>query len=45
VEIPVIIATVLHDQKEQEVADEIGISQPAIHQIKNRALEKLRNHY
>lgn len=41
----VVTETVLKDRKEQDVAKEMGISQPAIHHIKNRALEKLRKHY
>jgi RNA polymerase sigma factor (sigma-70 family) len=38
----VIILTVLEGAKEQEVAEEMGISQPAVHQLKTRALNRLR---
>ena len=40
----VVLSTVLHDQKEKEVAEELGISQPAVHHIKRRALQKIRKH-
>ncbi len=41
----VITATILEERTEQEVADELGMSQPAVHQMKERALKRLRKHY
>ncbi|MEW6625089.1 MAG: sigma-70 family RNA polymerase sigma factor [Bacillota bacterium] len=38
----VITVTVLEERTEQEVAIELGMSQPAVHQMKERALKKLR---
>lgn len=38
----VITATVLEERTEQEVAIELGMSQPTVHQMKERALKKLR---
>ncbi|GFN22956.1 hypothetical protein TAMC210_12730 [Thermanaeromonas sp. C210] len=40
----VIIATVLNGATEYEVAKKLGISQPAVHRIKVRALNRLRKH-
>ncbi|WP_051618280.1 sigma-70 family RNA polymerase sigma factor [Desulfofundulus thermocisternus] len=41
----VIKATILEGHTEQEVAAELGMSQPAVHQMKERALKKLRKHF
>ncbi len=41
----VITATVLEERTEQEVAEELGMSQPAVHQMKERALNRLRKHF
>jgi len=41
----VISATILKGTKEQEVADEMGISKQAVNRIKGRALTRLRNHF
>jgi len=41
----VIKATILEDRTEEEVAAKLGISQPAVHQMKMRALKKLRKHF
>ncbi|MEW6274887.1 MAG: sigma-70 family RNA polymerase sigma factor [Bacillota bacterium] len=41
----VITATVLEGYKEQEVAEKLGMSQPAVHQMKERALKRLRKHF
>lgn len=41
----VIKATILEGRTEQEVAAELGMSQPAVHQIKERALKRLRKHF
>lgn len=38
----VIIATVLKGATEREVALELGMSQPAVHQMKERALNRLK---
>jgi RNA polymerase sigma-B factor len=38
----VITAIVLEERTEQEVAIELGMSQPAVHQMKERALNRLR---
>jgi RNA polymerase sigma factor (sigma-70 family) len=38
----VIRETVLDEKTEQQVADELRISQPAVHRIKDRALKRLR---
>jgi RNA polymerase sigma-B factor len=38
----VIKATVREGRTEQEVAKELGVSQPAVHQMKERALNRLR---
>ncbi|WP_422449159.1 sigma-70 family RNA polymerase sigma factor [Thermoanaerobacterium sp. DL9XJH110] len=40
----VIKATVFEDLTEKEVAENLGISQPAVSVIKNRALKKLKKH-
>ncbi|CCQ92480.1 DNA-directed RNA polymerase specialized sigma subunit, sigma24 homolog [[Clostridium] ultunense Esp] len=41
----VIIATILEGYSEQEVAKQLGISQPVVHRMKRRALKRLRKHY
>lgn len=41
----VIIATVINNATEQEAAKRLGISQSAVHQIKKRALGRLRRLY
>ncbi|TDA65766.1 MAG: sigma-70 family RNA polymerase sigma factor [Clostridia bacterium] len=41
----VITATVLEERTEQEVAEELGMSQPAVHQMKERALNRLREYF
>lgn len=41
----VITATVLEERTEQEVAEELGMSQPAVHQMKERALNRLRKQF
>ncbi|MCS5697286.1 sigma-70 family RNA polymerase sigma factor [Desulfofundulus thermocisternus] len=41
----VITAIVLEERTEQEVAIELGMSQPAVHQMKARALKRLRKHF
>lgn len=40
----VITATVLEGKTEYEAAKRLGMSQPAVHQMKERALNRLRNH-
>ncbi|MBC7106388.1 MAG: sigma-70 family RNA polymerase sigma factor, partial [Firmicutes bacterium] len=40
----VIKATVLEERPEQEVAARLGMSQPAVHRAKYRALKRLRKH-
>ncbi len=41
----VIIATILNGATEQEVAKELGISQPAVHRMKVRALNRLKKYF
>jgi len=41
----IIAATILQERTEQEVAEELGMSQPAVHQMKERALNRLRKHF
>jgi RNA polymerase sigma factor (sigma-70 family) len=41
----VIKTTVLEGRTEQEVARKLGMSQPAVHQMKARALKRLRKHF
>ncbi|MGS0763623.1 sigma-70 family RNA polymerase sigma factor [Syntrophomonas curvata] len=41
----VITATVLEGRPENEAATRLGISQPAVHQMKARALNKLKKHF
>jgi len=41
----VITATVLEERTEQDVALELGMSQPAVHQMKERVLKRLRKHF
>lgn len=41
----IITATILEDRTEREAAKEIGMSQPALHHMKERALKRLREHY
>lgn len=38
----VITATVLEEYTEHEVAEQLGISQPVVHRLKERALNRLR---
>lgn len=38
----VIVATVLEERTEQEVANEMGVSKQAVNRMKERALNKLR---
>ena len=40
----VIKATILEDATEEQVAKELGVSQPAINMMKKRALDKLKKH-
>ncbi|ADL08481.1 sigma-70 family RNA polymerase sigma factor [Thermosediminibacter oceani] len=40
----VIMATVFEGATEKEVAERLGISQPAVNKIKNRALSKLKKY-
>ncbi|MCL6476786.1 MAG: sigma-70 family RNA polymerase sigma factor [Peptococcaceae bacterium] len=40
----VITATVLEERTEQEVAEKLGMSQPAVHKMKGRALKRLRKY-
>lgn len=41
----IITATVLEGQPENEAAIRFGVSQPAVHQMKERALNKLKKHF
>jgi RNA polymerase sigma-B factor len=41
----IITATVLEGRPENEAAIRFGMSQPAVHQMKERALKKLRRHF
>lgn len=41
----VITATVLEGRTEREVAEQLGISQPVVHRLKERALNRLRKHF
>jgi len=41
----VVIATILDGFTEREVAKELGVSQPVVHRMKKRALNKLRKHF
>lgn len=41
----VIKATILDGFTEREVAKELGVSQPVVHRVKERALNKLRKHF
>lgn len=41
----VIIETILEGYSEQEVAKQLGISQPVVHRMKKRGLKRLRKHY
>ncbi|TEB15575.1 RNA polymerase sigma factor SigB [Pelotomaculum sp. FP] len=41
----VITATVLEGRPENEAAIRFGMSQPAVHQMKERALNKLKKHF
>lgn len=41
----VITATVLEECTEQDVAEELRMSQPAVHKMKKRALKRLRKHF
>lgn len=41
----VIKATILEGHTEQKVAEQLGISQPAVHRIKERALSRLWKHF
>ncbi len=41
----VIAATVLEGRTENEAAQRLGMSQPAVHQMKERALNRLKKHF
>lgn len=41
----VITATVLEERTEQEVAEQLGISQQVVNRLKGRALKRLRKHF
>mgnify|MGYP000960425717 FL=1 len=41
----IITATVLEGRPENEAAIRFGMSQPAVHQMKERALKKLKKHF
>lgn len=41
----IITATILEGRPENEAAIRFGMSQPAVHQMKERALKKLRRHF
>ena len=41
----VVKAAILDGLTEREVAKELGVSQPVVHRIKERALNKLRKHF
>ncbi|TEB15568.1 RNA polymerase sigma-B factor [Pelotomaculum sp. FP] len=41
----IITATALEERPENEAAIRFGMSQPAVHQMKERALKKLRRHF
>lgn len=42
---PTVTATVLEGRTEQEVAKELGVSQSAVHRMKERALNRLRKYF
>lgn len=41
----VITAVILEEKTEKEIAAKFGISQPAVHHMKERALNKLKKHF
>ena len=41
----VVQATILDGFTERDVAKELGVSQPVVHRMKERALKKLRKHF
>lgn len=41
----VLMSTVLEGRTEQEVAEQLKISQPVVHRLKERALKRLKKHF